>query len=199
MISHADTAVTYLTIKPESDCRQLQDDLHSLEKWESDWHMEFNPSKYNVVRVTRRRTPFKFQYKLHGKILETVDTTKYLGIYLSHDLRWNDHVNEITTKANKTFELSTPQSPHLLGQIQRTSIQSPSETDCRIQCYCLGPLRSYNVQQVEMVQRRAARWVLGCYNRLDSATDMLSSLNWRSLELRRSDARLCMLYRQSNG
>ena len=62
-----------------------------------------NPSKCNVIRVTRRRTPFKFQYKLHGKVLETVDTTKYLGIYLSHDLRWNDHINEITctTKANK--------------------------------------------------------------------------------------------------
>ena len=30
-------------------------------------------------------------------------------------------------------------------------------------------------------------------------TDMLSSLKWRSLELRRSHARLCMLYKQSNG
>ena len=41
----ADDTVIYLTIKSESDCRQLQDDLHSLEKWESDWFMEFNPSK----------------------------------------------------------------------------------------------------------------------------------------------------------
>ena len=68
-----------------------------------DWFMEFNPSKCDVIRVTRRRTPFKFQYKLYGKILEPVDTTKYLGIYFMHDLRWNDHVNEITTKANKTL------------------------------------------------------------------------------------------------
>ena len=74
--------VIYLTIKSESDCRQLQDDLHSLEKWESDWCMEFNPSKCNIIRATHRRTPFKFQYKLHGKVLETVDT-KYLGINLS--------------------------------------------------------------------------------------------------------------------
>ena len=67
--------------------------------------MEFNPSKCNVIRVTRRRTPFKFQYKPHGKVLETVDTTKYLGINLLHDLRWNDHVNAITAKANKTVSL----------------------------------------------------------------------------------------------
>ena len=99
----SDDTVIYLTIKSESDCPQLQDDLHSLEKWECDWCTEFNPSKCNVIRVTRRRTPFKFQYKLHRKVLETVDTTKYLGINLSHDLRWNGHVNAITTKANKTL------------------------------------------------------------------------------------------------
>ena len=50
-----------------------------------------------------------------------------------------------------------------------------------------------------MIQRRAGRWVLGHYDNLDSVTDMLSSLTWRSLEIMRSDARLCMLYKQSNG
>ena len=50
-----------------------------------------------------------------------------------------------------------------------------------------------------MIQRRTARWVLGRYDRLDGVTDMLSSLKWRSLELRRSDARLCVLYKRCNG
>ena len=50
-----------------------------------------------------------------------------------------------------------------------------------------------------MIQRRAARWVLGRYDRLDSVTDMLSSLKCRSLELRRSYARLCLLFKKCNG
>ena len=62
-----------------------------------------------------------------------------------------------------------------------------------------NPYVAKNIQQVEMIQRRAARWVLGCYDRLDSVNDMLSSLKWSFLELRRSDARLCMLYKESNG
>ena len=45
------------------------------------------------------------------------------------------------------------------------------------------PYVAKNIQQVEMIQRRAARWVLRRYDRLDSVTDMLSSLKWRSLEL----------------
>ena len=62
-------------IQSERDCWLFQDDLHCLEKWESDWCMQFNPSKCNAIRLTRRRPPFKLQYKLHGKVLETVDTT----------------------------------------------------------------------------------------------------------------------------
>ena len=61
------------------------------------------------------------------------------------------------------------------------------------------PCVAKNIQQVEMIQHRAARWVLGRYDRLDSVTDMISSLKWRSLELRRSHARLCLLYKQCNG
>ena len=61
------------------------------------------------------------------------------------------------------------------------------------------PYIAKNIQQVKMIQRRAAPWVLGRHDRLDSVTNMLSSLKWRSLDLRRSDARLCMLHKQSNG
>ena len=61
------------------------------------------------------------------------------------------------------------------------------------------PYVAKNIQQVEMIQRRAARWVLGRYDRLDSVTDMLSSLKCRSLELRRSYARLCLLFKKCNG
>ena len=53
----ADDTVIYLTINSERDCWQLQDDLHSLEKWESEWFIEFSPSKSNVIQVTRRHTP----------------------------------------------------------------------------------------------------------------------------------------------
>ena len=42
-----------------------------------------------------------------------------------------------------------------------------------------------NMKKVEMVQRRAARWILSRYNRQDSVTDMLNELGWKSLQSRR--------------
>ena len=38
-----------------------------------------------------------------------------------------------------------------------------------------------NVAQVEMVQRRAAPWVLSRYNRQDRVSDMLNCLGWKTL------------------
>ena len=190
--------VIYLTIKSDSDCRQLQDDLHSLEKWESDWCVEFNPSKCNVIRVTRRSKPFKLQYKRYGKVLETVDTTKCLGINLSNDLCWNDHVNEITTKANKTLNLLRSNLRACLSKSKERAYKSLERPIVAYSATVWDPYVAKNIQQVKMIQRCAARWLLGRYDRLDSVTNMFFSLKWRSLELGRSDARLCMLYKQSN-
>ena len=41
------------------------------------------------------------------------------------------------------------------------------------------------MNQVEMVQRRAAGWFLSRYNCQDSVTDMLNELGWKSLQSRR--------------
>ena len=54
------------------------------------------------------------------------------------------------------------------------------------------------VHQLKMVQRRAARWVTGRYHTTYSVSDMLRSLDWRSLVQRRVDSRLTTLYKIRN-
>ena len=54
-------------------------------------------------------------------------------------------------------------------------------------------------KQVEKVQRRAARWVSGNYERLASVSDMIATLGWRSLEQRWADAGLCLFYKILHG
>ena len=50
-----------------------------------------------------------------------------------------------------------------------------------------------------MVQRRAARFVLGRYNNTSSVGDMLLDLGWTSLQTRRQTLRLCMMYKIHKG
>ena len=52
------------------------------------------------------------------------------------------------------------------------------------------------IRKIEMVHRRAARYVKNRHPNTSSVSDMLCTMNWRiSKQDRRRDTRLCMLYK----
>jgi len=42
-----------------NDTKILQDDLDSLQTWQQDWLMEFNPSKCEAITFTKKTKPMK--------------------------------------------------------------------------------------------------------------------------------------------
>ena len=93
----------YLTINNSEDCQQLQHDLILLQKWGEEWLTQFNVSKCEVLRVSRARTKIPYTYILNGTPLKEADHTKYLGIHISKDLKWNKHIDVRTAKANRSL------------------------------------------------------------------------------------------------
>jgi len=67
----------------------LQDDLDSLQAWEQDWLMEFNPSKCKAITFEKKTKPVKAEYRLHDVILTAVTSAKYLRVHLNSKLSWN--------------------------------------------------------------------------------------------------------------
>ena len=57
------------------------------------------------------------------------------------------------------------------------------------------PYTANNIQQLEAVQRRAARFVTGDYKTTSSTSQTIANLGWSSLQQRRTEARLVMMYR----
>ena len=98
-ISHTNCQISH------TDCQILQDDLNSLAQWEADWQMKFNVAKCHSMRVTRHPPDehIQFEYTLHQQRLEQVQSAKYLGITISDDLDWGQHISEISSKATKTL------------------------------------------------------------------------------------------------
>ena len=65
---------------------------------------EVQPSKCQVVHVTGSKGPVKkTNYVLHGQILESVTSARYLGVDISSNLSWKTHFDRITGNANRTF------------------------------------------------------------------------------------------------
>ena len=83
----ADDTIAYLAVTNNQDAEKLQEDLTKLEKWEQTWQMKFHPDKCQVLTITRKKKPIHFDYVLHGHKLEHVQTAKYLGVTISHDMR----------------------------------------------------------------------------------------------------------------
>ena len=85
------------------ECQILQDDLNSLAQWETDWQMKFIVAKCHLMRVNRHPPDkhIQFDYTLHQQRLEQNKSAKYLGITISDDLDWGQHISEISAKATK--------------------------------------------------------------------------------------------------
>jgi myo-inositol-hexaphosphate 3-phosphohydrolase len=99
----ADDAIVYLTITFDIDSVSLQDDLNKLAKWEERWKMSFHPEKCNVLTISRKKQPIMNSYTLHCQQLEHVTTAKYLGVSITSDMKWNQHISNICKKANNTM------------------------------------------------------------------------------------------------
>ena len=100
MTSHvrlfADDCLLFRTINAQHDTVILQEDLNILQQWEAKWLMSFNPDKYEVLRVTNKfKNTSHTQYRIHDRILNTVDKTKYLGVTIQSKLNWKPHINNI--------------------------------------------------------------------------------------------------------
>ena len=57
------------------------------------------------MRVTRHPPDkhIQFDYTLHQQRLEQVQSAKYLGLTITDDLDWGQHISEISAKATKTL------------------------------------------------------------------------------------------------
>ena len=198
----ADDTIVYRTIHNSDDETKLQEDLDKLAEWEKNWQMEFNPDKCKVLRIAKSKMQnlnLNTHYNLHGKSLEMAKEVKYLGLTITSDFSWNAHISNINSKANRTLGLLKRtlklRSRHLKATAFKTIVRPVIEYASSV----WDPYTEDNIKKLERIQRRAARYSLCRYDRIDSVTEMLKELNWETLAERRQRSRLTMLYKMTHG
>ena len=185
----ADDCVCYREIKDEEDTMKFQRDIDRLGSWARKWGMRFQPVKCNMMQLTRKRIKkIHASYTLEGTDLENVESIKYIGVTITSDLRWKTHVSNVCTKANRT-----------LGFLRRNLYSCPQEVKEAAYKGLVRPVLDYGSsvwdppcvvlqEELESVQKRAARLVTGNYNyETGSMTGILGQLKWESLKKRRID------------
>ena len=65
--------------------------------------MKFNTAKCHILSITRQRNKVKPTYTLNSDTLSNVDSYPHLGVTITADLRWREHVQLAASKATRTL------------------------------------------------------------------------------------------------
>ena len=119
---------------------------------------QFSPIAFGKTGLPFTHIDYKKQKLLvDGKVLETVESARILGVTISCNLKWNNHVNDVIKRANKPL--------YFLVLLKRARV--PADDIINFYCTTIRPVLEYCAQifhhalpaylsdDIERVQRRA--------------------------------------------
>ena len=109
------------------------------------------------------------------------------------------HINKVSNKANSVLEFIRRNLKHANRDLKELAYTSPMKSILEYSSTVWDPFYQEDLDRLERVQRRAARFVLNDYKPLSSVTSMVSQLDWKPLAGRRREHRLSFLYKIMNG
>ena len=191
----ADDCHIYKTISSLDDTITFQRDLDSLHEWGSRWGMSFNVTKCNIMRLAWSRQPITKFYTLGGEIIQEVNQAKYLGVMITSELGWSTHIDIISNKANSTLGFLRRNLKYCPRGLKETAYMSLVRSKLEYCASIWDPHLAKDIDKIERINRRAARFVSNDYRWRSSVTSMLQDLGWRNLASRRKDTRLALFYK----
>ena len=161
------------------------------------------------MRVTRHLpgNQIHFNYSLHQQLLEQIQSAKCLGVTITDNLEWDQHVSEISSKTTKTLVFlrrNLALVPRNMKEVAYQTLVRPQlKYAARDMQLLFGiPIMKLRQKGVEKVQKTAARWVCRRWHNtssVDHVDDMLDELEWPSLEDRRLKSSLTFFYKIHSG
>ena len=163
--------------------------------------MALKDSKCFLLRVTcSRDNVVNYTYTMMGQPITSVTQHKYLGVELGRKVTWNEHISAITGKASSSLGFLRTNLCNCPEQIKTQAYYSLVRHHLEYACSMWDPHTQKNIQSIEKVQRRGARFVKKCNQRTPGTiTSLLQEVKWPSLQQRRKQTRLTNLYKIVNG
>lgn len=186
----ADDAIIYNT---SNNISNLQTDLVAVENWARQWQMSFNVDKCVFLQIGAQIVGHP-GYSFCGKLLPKVDSSPYLGLQLQCNLKWDEHINRITSKATqklamirrvlKTADLPTRKIAYF--SLVRPSLEFGSQI--------WDPYYKHHIKQLEKIQNKALRFIFNIKGQI-SFTKLREDTNIESLKERRKQGRFKLFVR----
>ena len=177
----------------------LQLTLDNIHEWLKTRKLDLNPKKCQVLTINKNK-PSPINLLINKTKIPAVKYFKDLGIYISENLKWNEHVNYLYKIAQnssyqilKSFKTS---SASILTKLFKIYVRPKLEYNTPI----WSPYFKKDIIKIESVQRNFTRFVCNrCNISYTSYKDRLVTLRLDSLEYRRWQFDLITLFKIING
>ena len=168
----------------------------------------------NFQSIRAKKTPFWLLLtECNPDIIIGSETWLSPGIYEREILPCGYHI--VARKDRKGSPhggvlIATKKANNSLAFLRRNLYNCPSHTKAQSYQTLVRPILEYassawdpytqsSINKLEGVQRRAARFVTGDYRTTSSVSEMISNLGWETLQERRTEAKMVMMYRITYG
>ena len=149
---------TLAEVIPKDGVSHIQSAVDSVVRWSCSNKLQLNVDKCKELTIDFKRIRQSFvPISINDKDLDYVTEVKILGLNISNNLLWNDHISDMIKKANKRI--------YFLILLKRARV--PSNDILNFYCTCVRPvleycapvfhhsLPAYLCNDIERVQRRA--------------------------------------------
>jgi len=198
---YADDSKLIRTVVNEEDKESLQKDIDEIAKWSYENGLPLNLNKCHIMHLGRNNRKFGYDIldKLNNTRQSLSETTceKDLGVIVSSDLKVDQHINKITTTANKMLGLLLNSFSYLDLQSYRTLYCTFVRSQLEFAEPVWSPHMDVHIDKIERIQRRASKRApgLGTMN----YNERLNRLSLTSLEDRRIRGDLITQFKIVNG
>ena len=137
---------------------------------------------------------------MHGEIWERSKEAKYLGVILDQKMQWNKHIDYdyVTKKGNKTLAFLRRQLKHCDNRVKKTCYEVYIRPILEHSSNVWDPHGKGNVDKIEKIQKRAARFISNIYNNDIPSDSIVSNLQLLPLQKRRANIKLITVFKAVN-
>ena len=135
--------------------------------WSVKNKMHFHKDKCKVVSIRNKPSPLSmlpfstFYYHLGDRILQFVDSESDLGVVINSNFTFNEHCEQIISKANQQYGLIR-RTCHFINDLKRKRILYLARVRSQFE-HCSQVWRPNNktmVDKFESIQKKSIKWIL---------------------------------------
>ena len=193
-----DTSIAFTSRNTQDIEAIINQDLQLISCWAKQWLVSFNPNKTQALFFSHRVNENPPMLLFENIPVQFVDSHKHLGVSLSKNGKWHDHIDNLLKSASS-----------ILAMMRKIKYSVNKKTLSQLYTSFLRPILEYSSvvwdgctqseqDSLEKIQHEAARIVTGL-TRSVSLSNLYKEINWLSLADRRKYHKLILTYKIKSG